>query len=118
MTTQLLLGLAPDWVPTLENFVTGRNLELLATLRQADARQGDTVIIWVALKVLAVLNLICPLKSVLEISRGQLHADSQGAEFLAEFNRPGLPMQPGFEFLHHLHCRGIIPFRPQDVCQG
>ncbi len=33
--TQLLLGIAPDWVPTLENFVAGRNLELLAALRQA-----------------------------------------------------------------------------------
>jgi len=33
--TQMLLGIAPDWVPTLENFVAGRNVELLAALRQA-----------------------------------------------------------------------------------
>jgi DnaA-homolog protein len=33
--TQLLLGIAPDWIPTLENFVSGRNEELLAALRNA-----------------------------------------------------------------------------------
>lgn len=33
--TQLLLGIAPEWVPTLDNFVVGRNVELLAALRQA-----------------------------------------------------------------------------------
>ncbi len=33
--TQLLLGLAPEWIPTLENFVAGRNNELLSSLRQA-----------------------------------------------------------------------------------
>lgn len=32
--TQLLLDIAPDWVPTLENFVVGHNEELLATLPQ------------------------------------------------------------------------------------
>ncbi len=40
--TQLLLGIAPDWIPTLENFVGGRNVELLAALRQAlGATQGE-----------------------------------------------------------------------------
>ncbi len=33
--TQLLLGIAPEWIPTLENFVAGRNVELLAALRHA-----------------------------------------------------------------------------------
>jgi DnaA-homolog protein len=32
--TQLLLDIAPDWTPQLENFVAGRNLEMLAALRQ------------------------------------------------------------------------------------
>ena len=32
--TQLLLDIAPDWSPTLENFVAGRNEELIATLPQ------------------------------------------------------------------------------------
>ncbi len=31
--SQLLLDIAPDWQPTLGNFVTGRNLELLSVLR-------------------------------------------------------------------------------------
>lgn len=33
--TQLLLDIAPDWNPTLDNFVAGRNVELLSALRQA-----------------------------------------------------------------------------------
>lgn len=33
--TQLLLGIAPEWIPTLENFVAGRNEELLAALNHA-----------------------------------------------------------------------------------
>ncbi len=33
--TQLLLNIAPDWVPTLDNFVVGRNVELLSALRHA-----------------------------------------------------------------------------------
>jgi len=33
--TQLLLNIAPDWVPTLDNFVVGRNIELLSALRHA-----------------------------------------------------------------------------------
>ncbi|MFH2134925.1 MAG: DnaA regulatory inactivator Hda [Pseudomonadota bacterium] len=35
--SQMLLGIAPEWVPTLDNFVAGRNVELLAALRQAAA---------------------------------------------------------------------------------
>ena len=33
--SQLLLDIAPDWQPTLDNFVAGRNLELLSALRHA-----------------------------------------------------------------------------------
>jgi len=33
--SQMLLGIAPEWVPSLDNFVAGRNAELLAVLRQA-----------------------------------------------------------------------------------
>jgi DnaA-homolog protein len=32
---QLLLDIAPEWVPTLDNFVVGRNVELLSALRHA-----------------------------------------------------------------------------------
>ena len=32
---QLLLNIFPDWVPTLDNFVVGRNTELLCALHQA-----------------------------------------------------------------------------------
>ena len=32
---QLLLNIAPDWIPTLDNFVAGRNTELLCALHQA-----------------------------------------------------------------------------------
>jgi DnaA family protein len=40
--TQLLLGIAPDWIPTLDNFVAGRNAELLSALRNAlAARHGE-----------------------------------------------------------------------------
>lgn len=39
--TQLLLGIAPDWTPTLDNFVPGRNVELLALLRQALQGAGE-----------------------------------------------------------------------------
>ncbi|MDO8310315.1 MAG: DnaA regulatory inactivator Hda [Sideroxyarcus sp.] len=40
--TQLLLGLAPDWIPALENYVVGRNVELLSALRHAlTAQQGE-----------------------------------------------------------------------------
>jgi len=33
--SQLLLDIVPDWKPTLDNFVAGRNLELLSALRHA-----------------------------------------------------------------------------------
>ncbi|MBI5918017.1 MAG: DnaA regulatory inactivator Hda [Nitrosomonadales bacterium] len=39
--TQLLLGIAPEWSPTLDNFVPGRNDELLALLRQALLGEGE-----------------------------------------------------------------------------
>lgn len=35
MTQQLLLDISPDWAPTLDNFVAGRNVELLSALRHA-----------------------------------------------------------------------------------
>ena len=39
--TQLLLNIAPDWVPTLNNFVAGRNAELLSALRHALAETAS-----------------------------------------------------------------------------
>ena len=33
--SQLLLDIVPDWQPTLDNFVAGRNLELLSALRHS-----------------------------------------------------------------------------------
>ena len=39
---QLLLGITPDWMPTLDNFVIGRNAELLAALRHALNNPGAT----------------------------------------------------------------------------
>ncbi|RFC33795.1 MAG: regulatory inactivation of DnaA Hda protein [Candidatus Nitrotoga sp. SPKER] len=33
--TQLLLNITPDWLPTLNNFVPGRNVELLSVLQHA-----------------------------------------------------------------------------------
>ncbi len=46
--TQMLLGIAPEWIPSLENFVAGRNVELLSTLRHALASsQGERCLyIW------------------------------------------------------------------------
>ena len=46
--TQLLLGIAPDWIPTLGNFVSGRNDELLSALRNAlGAGHGErSLYIW------------------------------------------------------------------------
>ncbi|TAJ76405.1 MAG: DnaA regulatory inactivator Hda [Gallionellaceae bacterium] len=38
--TQLLLGITPQWQPTLDNFVVGRNLELHSALRHALASTG------------------------------------------------------------------------------
>jgi DnaA family protein len=39
--TQLLLDIAPDWTPTLDNFVAGGNAELLSALRHALAGTGE-----------------------------------------------------------------------------
>jgi len=33
--TQMLLGISPDWIPTLDNFVVGQNTELLSALNHA-----------------------------------------------------------------------------------
>jgi DnaA family protein len=33
--TQMLLGISPEWIPTLENFVAGHNVELLSALNHA-----------------------------------------------------------------------------------
>lgn len=33
--TQMLLGISPDWIPTLDNFVAGHNAELLSALNLA-----------------------------------------------------------------------------------
>ena len=33
--SQLLLDISPDWQPTLDNFVVGRNMELVSALRHA-----------------------------------------------------------------------------------
>lgn len=46
--SQMLLGIAPEWQPTLDNFVAGRNVELLAVLRQAatSATEVRAVYIW------------------------------------------------------------------------
>lgn len=46
--SQMLLGIAPQWLPTLDNFVAGRNAELLAALRQmaAAATEVRAVYIW------------------------------------------------------------------------
>lgn len=46
--TQMLLGLVPEWIPSLENFVAGRNVELLSALRHAlSSSQGERCLyIW------------------------------------------------------------------------
>jgi len=46
--SQMLLDIAPEWVPTLDNFVAGRNVELLAALRQAAAGAAEVraVYLW------------------------------------------------------------------------
>lgn len=33
--TQMLLGITPDWIPTLDNFVAGHNVELLSAFNHA-----------------------------------------------------------------------------------
>lgn len=43
--TQMLLGIAPEWISSFENFVVGRNVELIALLRQAlHSTQGERCI--------------------------------------------------------------------------
>jgi DnaA family protein len=44
----MLLGIAPEWIPSLDNFVAGRNDELLSALRQALAAtmQERSLYIW------------------------------------------------------------------------
>ena len=41
--SQMLLGIAPEWMPSLDNFVVGRNAELLTALRQA---QTGAIYLW------------------------------------------------------------------------
>lgn len=44
---QLLLGIAPNWVPTLDNFVAGHNTELQSLLRQALLGEGErSIYLW------------------------------------------------------------------------
>ncbi len=42
--TQLLLGIAPEWIPTLNNFVAGRNVELVSALHLRLG--GSCIFIW------------------------------------------------------------------------
>ncbi|MES1982745.1 MAG: DnaA regulatory inactivator Hda [Pseudomonadota bacterium] len=44
--SQLLLDIAPDWVPTLDNFIVGRNTELYANLRNVLAASSGCIYIW------------------------------------------------------------------------
>lgn len=45
--TQLLLGIAPDWTPTLDNFVPGHNVELIELLRHALLGDGErSIYLW------------------------------------------------------------------------
>ena len=46
--TQLLLGIAPEWIPSFENFIAGRNVELLSALHHAlISAQGERCLyIW------------------------------------------------------------------------
>ena len=46
--TQMLLGISPDWIPTLDNFVAGHNVELLSVLNNALNKTHDqrSVYIW------------------------------------------------------------------------
>jgi DnaA family protein len=46
--TQLLLGIAPKWLPTLDNFVIGRNLELHTALRHGlvSTAGGSSFYVW------------------------------------------------------------------------
>jgi DnaA-homolog protein len=46
--TQMLLGISPDWIPTLDNFVAGHNAELLTVLNNAlsKAQAERSIYIW------------------------------------------------------------------------
>jgi DnaA-homolog protein len=46
--TQMLLGISPDWIPTLDNFVAGHNVELLTVLNHAlsDTQAERSIYIW------------------------------------------------------------------------
>ena len=46
--TQMLLGISPDWIPTFDNFVAGRNIELLSVLNHAMNKTQDqrSIYIW------------------------------------------------------------------------
>jgi len=46
--TQMLLGISPDWIPTLDNFVAGHNVELLTVLNHAlsSAQAERSIYIW------------------------------------------------------------------------
>jgi DnaA family protein len=39
--TQMLLGISPEWIPTLDNFVAGNNIELLSALNLALNKAQD-----------------------------------------------------------------------------
>lgn len=46
--TQMLLGISPDWIPSLDNFVAGHNVELLSGLNAALNKTQDqrSIYIW------------------------------------------------------------------------
>lgn len=46
--TQMLLGISPDWIPTLDNFVAGHNAELLTVLNHAlsNTQAERSIYIW------------------------------------------------------------------------
>lgn len=44
--TQLLLDIAPEWIPSLDNFVPGRNAELLAVLRHSLSSGQGMFYLW------------------------------------------------------------------------
>jgi DnaA family protein len=46
--TQMLLGISPDWIPTLDNFVAGSNVELLSVLNNVlnKSLEETGVFIW------------------------------------------------------------------------
>lgn len=44
---QLLLGISPDWIPNFENFVAGRNVELLSSLNLALNKKHSNVAFYI-----------------------------------------------------------------------